>query len=233
MARKIKTEKEVNKKKRGVVGKIILILITIALIVFMVLLAMGAFLHKGPLKGWFKGNNNVPIEVKVLDEVKDFGYTISDRDTAYDKEEFGKLKEIINAKEIDQAKYAEYVARMFVNDLYTMSTKVNKYDVGGIEFYHVGDLDDFTKSVMETLYKTMLDDTYGTRDQKLPEVKSVETVSVKETTYTIDGTKLDGYEIKLKWTYVNDMGYDSEGTVIVVKEGNSERLSVVDYQNKL
>ena len=233
MARKIKTEKEVNKKKRGVVGKIILILITIALIVFMVLLAMGAFLHKGPLKGWFKGNNNVPIEVKVLDEVKDFGYTISDRDTAYYKEEFGKLKEIINAKEIDQAKYAEYVARMFVNDLYTMSTKVNKYDVGGIEYYHVDDLDDFTKSVMENIYKTMLDDTYGTREQKLPEVKSIETVSVNETTYKLGTNTVKAYEVKLKWTYVNDMGYDTEGTVIVVQQNGTEKWSVVDFQPKL
>ena len=228
MARKINTEK---KKKKKIGLKIFILLI----IVLLVLSGFGIF-GKGPFKGmkkWFAGNQNKPIEVKVLDEVKDFGYKISDRDTKYYKEEFAKLKKIINEDPIDNKQYAEYVARMFVNDLYTMSTKVNKYDVGGIEYYHKNDLDDFTKSVMDTLYKTMLDDTYGTREQKLPEVASVETVSVEETTYDVDGTKVDGYKVVLKWTYVNDMGYDNQGTVIVVPEGNSGRWSVVDYQNKI
>ena len=229
MARKIMTE---QKKKKKSIKKIILAIFTIALLVFIGLVIAGA-LHKGPLKGWFKKKGNAPVEVVILDEVKDYGYQISDRDSAYFKEEFGKLKEIINAKEFDESKYAEYVARMFVNDLYTMSTKVNKYDVGGIEYYHVDDLDDFTKSVMDTLYKTMLDDTYGTREQKLPEVKSMETVSVTETTYKLGSNPVKAYQVKLKWTYVNDMGYDSEGTVIVVQQNDSEKWAVVDYQNKL
>ena len=229
MARKVMTEK---KKKKNIFKKIFLTLFIVALLVFIGLVIAGAF-HKGPLKGWFKGKENVPIEIKVLDEVKDYGYKISDRDTAYYKEEFAKLKEIINEKEVDEKKYSEYVARMFVNDLYTMSTKVNKYDVGGIEYYHVDDLDDFTKSVMENIYKTMLDDTYGTREQKLPEVKSIETVSVNETTYKLGTNTVKAYEVKLKWTYVNDMGYDTQGTVIVVQQNGTEKWSVVDFQPKL
>ena len=228
MARKVMTE---QKKKKKTFKKIFLTLLTIAILVFIGLVIAGA-LHKGPLKGWFKKPANKPVEVVVLDEVKDYGYKISDRDSAYFKEEFAKLKEIINAKEFDEKAYAEYVARMFVNDLYTMSTKVNKYDVGGIEYYHVDDLDDFTKSVMDTLYKTMLDDTYGTREQKLPEVKSMETVSVTETTYKLGSETVKGYEVKLKWTYVNDMGYDDHGTVVVVQQHDSEKWAVVDYQNK-
>lgn len=228
MVRKIETQAK-KKKKIGV--KIFLLLI----LVLLVLAGFGYF-GKGPFKGmkkWFAGKQNTPVEIKVLDELKDFGYKISDRDTKYYKEEFAKMKKIINADPIDTKQYAEYVARMFVNDLYTMSTKVNKYDVGGIEYYHKNDLDDYTKSVMDTLYKTMLDDTYGTREQKLPEVASVETISVEETTYDVGGTVLNGYKVKLKWTYVNDMGYDNQGTVIVVPEGDSGRWSVVDYQNKI
>ena len=229
MARKVLTE---QKKKKTIFKKIFWTLFTIAALVFVGLVIAGA-LHKGPFKGWFKKPANKPVEIVVLYEVKDYGYQISDKDTAYFKEEFGKLKEIINAKDFDEKKYAEYVARMFVNDLYTMSTKVNKYDVGGIEYYHKGDLDDYTKSVMDTLYKTMLDDTYGTREQKLPEVKSVETVSVNETTYKLGKETVKAYEVKLKWTYVNDMGYDNQGTVIVVQQNNSEKWAVVDYQPKL
>ena len=228
MARKIDTEKK--KKKRYGLRTLGLLLIAL-----LVLCGFGIF-GKGPFKGmknWFSGNHNKPVEIKVLDEVKDYGYKISDRDTKYYKEEFAKMKKIINADPVDTKQYAEYVARMFVNDLYTMSTKVNKYDVGGIEYYHKGDLDDYTKSVMDTLYKTMLDDTYGTREQKLPEVNNVETISVEETTYDVDGKTLEGYKVKLKWTYVNDMGYDNQGTVVVVPEGDSGRWSVVDYQNNL
>lgn len=233
MARKVITDQSVKKKKKGVALSSIYVLFLIVLFTVTVLFLVGIVFKKGPFKNFLNKPANKPVEVVVLDEVKDFGYQISDRDTTYYKDEFAKLKEVINAEPIDEQKYAEYVGRMFVNDLYTMSTKVNKYDVGGIEYYHKDDLDDFTMSVMDTLYRTMLDDTYGTRDQKLPEVSSVETVSVTETTYKLGDKSVPGYEVKLKWTYVNDMGYDSAGTVIVVKENDTERWSVVDFKNKI
>ena len=153
MARKIDTEKK--KKKRYGLRTLGLLLIAL-----LVLCGFGIF-GKGPFKGmknWFSGNHNKPVEIKILDEVKDFGYQISDRDTKYYKEEFAKMKKIINADPIDTKQYAEYVARMFVNDLYTMSTKVNKYDVGGREFFYNTKVDMYDLKVMDTMYANLQDD---------------------------------------------------------------------------
>ena len=113
-----------------------------------------------------------------------------------------------------------------------MSTKLNKYDVGGTEYFYKDKADMYTKKVMDTLYSTLIDNTYGDRKQSLPEVSNVETVSTEKTTYTIDKKEKDGYLVKLKLTYVTDMGYDDEASVVVVKE-DGIRWSVVDYQPTL
>ena len=67
MARKIDTEKK--KKKRYGLRTFILLLIAL-----LVLCGFGIF-GKGPFKGmknWFGGNHNKPVEIKVLDELKDY-----------------------------------------------------------------------------------------------------------------------------------------------------------------
>ena len=117
-------------------------------------------------------------------------------------------------------------------DLYTMSTKLNKYDVGGTEYFYKDKAEMYSKKVMDTLYSTLIDDTYGDRKQTLPEVSSVEVVSTEKTTYLVDEEKKDGYLVKLKISYVSDMGYDDEASVVVVKEDGA-RWSVVDYQPTL
>ena len=133
---------------------------------------------------------------------------------------------------VDEEKYATQVARMFTIDLYTLSTKVNKYDVGGIEYYHITKKDMFSKKVIDTLYSSLLDDTYGDRDQDLPEIKSVETVSTEKTTYKLGEEEVPAYLVKLNLTYEEELGYDNSASVIVCKE-DSVRLSVVDFQPTL
>jgi len=173
-----------------------------------------------------------PIEIETIDEIKEYNYSIRNIDTNYYKDEFKKLKEILTQETIDNEKYAEYIARLFIIDLYTLNTKTNKYDVGSIKYFYDDKKEIFKNKVIDTLYASVKDNTYGDRKQELPEVKSIKTISVKETTYQIDGNTVNGYEIKLKWTYVTDMGYDTEGTVIVVQQ-NDSKWAVVDFQNKI
>lgn len=230
MARKVKTEQD---KKKGKKKVFIILFFLILLIGAGVLVFVGKEKFGWDIKfPWESTGNKKVVEVKELDNLSDYKYTLTDRDSKYFKEEFEVLKDILNVDEVDEEKYATQVARMFVIDLYTMYTKVNKYDVGGLEYFHSGQLKMFEQKVMDSLYSTMLDDTYGDRTQSLPEVSNVETVSTTKTTYKLGETKVDAYLVKLKITYKDDLGYDKEASVMVTKDGE-RNLSVVDFQPTL
>lgn len=222
MARKVNTE--MKKKKK--VGKVILY-------IFVVLLALGTLGGTGYLMFKFlsKDDNTKKeaVEVVVLDSLDDYGYSLSDNDTELFKDEYNVLKDLLNADKINNEEFAKQVAKMFVIDLYTMSTKTNKLDIGGSEYFYLDKVSMFEKKVMDILYSNILDNTYGDRKQELPEVASIEVISCDATKYTINGTSKDAYLVKLKWTYKVDMGYDSQGSVVLCKE-DGIRMSVVDYQ---
>lgn len=180
---------------------------------------------------------NKPVEkkvvnVKVLDSLDEYGYSLSDKDSKYFKKEYEELKKILNEDKVDEKAYATQVAKLFTIDLYTLSTKINKYDVGGFEYYYDTKKDMFEQKVIDTLYSTLLDDTYGDRKQVLPEVTSVTVVSSEEIKYKLGDSEVNGYLVKLEMTYDSDMGYDNEASVVVCKE-NGIRWSVVDFQPTL
>jgi hypothetical protein len=172
-------------------------------------------------------------EVKELDNLKDYGYVLTDRDSEYFKKEFEALKKIVNQDEVVIEEYTSQVAKMFVTDLYTLNNKVNKYDIGGNEYFHIAQRTMFEQKVIDTLYSSLLDNTYGDRKQQLPEVSDVEILSNTESTYTIGNTNAKAYVITLNINYVTDMGYDDEATVTVCQEGDSVRWSVVDFQPQI
>ncbi len=229
-------------------------------IILMILVLLGV----GGYYGYNYYNSRIAkkkVTVKVLDSIDNYGYSISDRDSALFKTEYDKLKKILNEKEIDEKAYAEEVARLFIIDLYTMSTKINKYDVGGKEFFYNTKVEMYNTKVMDTIYSLLEDDTYGDRKQELPQVKSIETKEVLEDTYRFvedvtinpntntrscdEGFEVSknnsnkcvkevdkAYIVKLTWDYTNDMGYDTEGSVVLAKE-NENKWSVVEYKPSL
>ncbi len=223
MARVVETE---QKKKKGVVKSILVTLLVI------ILLAGGGFcVWKFVLD---KDDTKKPItEVKELDNLKEYGYALTDRDTEYFKTEFEILKGIVNSKELKLDEYTNQVAKMFVIDLYSMTNKVNKYDIGGIEYFYEDKKDMFEQKVMDTLYYTLLDNTYGDRVQELPEVNGVEILSNTLSTYKLGDKSVDAYVITLNISYVKDMGYDNKATITVCQEGDTVRWSVVDFQPKI
>ena len=153
----------------------------------------------------------------------------TDKDSKYFKSEFEVLKGILNSEEVDVEKYTSQVAKMYVIDLYTLSTKVNKYDIGGVEYFHKDKKEMFEQKVMDTLYSTLLDNTYGDRIQELPEVTNVEVLSNEKSTYKLGKEDKEVYVIKLNITYDKDLGYDKEATVTLCQDSDV-RWSVVDYQ---
>lgn len=216
MARVVKTEQQ---KKKSKIKTVLIVLAVILVIVG------GGF---AVYKLVFDKEEKVKQEIKEIDNLKDYGYTLTDNDSKYFKSEFEELKKIINGKEIDEGTYVTQVAKMYAIDLYSLNTKVNKYDIGGLEYYHVNKKDMYELKVMDTLYSIVLDNTFGDRKQELPEVSGVEVVNVKESTYKLGDKKVDSYEVQLTLTYVKDMGYDKNVTVTLVKENDSNRWSVVE-----
>ena len=208
MVRKIKTEQEKRKTRRKVFIIIVILLV--------ILSVAGLLVWKYVLNHEDK-KEIVPVKIW---------------DTNYYKSEFENLKKILNASEIDEEAYATQVARMFTIDLYTISTKVNKYDVGGSEYFHKDKKDMFEQKVIDTLYSIVLDDTYGDRKQVLPEISSVETISTEKTTYEIGEQQVEGYLVKLKMAYTDTNGYDKEASVVVCKQ-DDKKWSVVDFQPTL
>ena len=216
MARVEKTEQQ---KKKSKIKTVLIVLAVILVIVG------GGF---AVYKLVFDKEEKVKQEIKEIDNLKDYGYTLTDNDSKYFKSEFEELKKIINGKEIDEETYVTQVAKMYAIDLYSLNTKVNKYDIGGLEYYHVNKKDMYELKVMDTLYSIVLDNTFGDRKQELPEVSGVEVLNVKESTYKLGDKKVDSYEVQLTLTYVKDMGYDKNVTVTLVKENDSNRWSVVE-----
>lgn len=220
MARKIVTEKDKKNKRK----KIFIIALVVILLVAIGGFCIWKFVINKPTQK--------PAVITVLDSIKEYGYSLNDKDSKYFKSEYDELHKILKSDEIDEKEYATKVARLFVIDLYTLSTKINKYDIGGTEFFFADKKNMFEQKAMDTLYSTLTDNTYGDRKQDLPEIKNVETVSVEETTYTMKGQEVKAYLIKLKMEYVKKLGYDDEASVIVCKE-NELRWSVADIQPTL
>lgn len=218
-----------KKKKKGGVLKTILVSFFGTIFVCLTVVGIIYVAWTGGFDFLFE-EKKTAVEIKVLDSLDDYGYSLGDNDTDEFKQEYNILKDILNEKNIDEEKYAEQVARIFVMDLYSISSKVNKLDIGGSEYFYIDKVSMFELKVMDTLYANLLDNTYGDRTQELPTVTSVETISVEKGSYTVGAEVKDAYIVKLKWTYKKDMGYDSMGTVILCRE-NDKRISVVDYQS--
>lgn len=165
---------------------------------------------------------------KSTNEIEGYGYTLDNLDTELYKTEFETLKENLTGKDVDLKEYAKSVAKLFVIDLYTINNKVNKYDVGGIEFIMKDNKDNFITNVTDTIYKYVEDNTDNKRNQNLPEVKSVKINDVKEEKFLIKedkkdkkstkGKKYDAYRISMDIEYVTDYGYDEKAEIIVIND---------------
>ena len=106
----------------------------------------------------------------------------------------------------------------FVIDLYTINNKINKYDTGGASFVYPDGRDNYKLNVQDTIYKYVEDNTNGKRTQNLPEVSSVIVKDSKKDTYKIGDNSFEAYKINLEWSYVQDLGYDKTGEIILIKK---------------
>jgi len=196
----------------------ILIIITILLVSLLLGVTCIIFFRYSNDK--VKNNENVNVEV-----IANYNYILEDRDPKIYKENFQLLKEEIEKENIDYENYAKLLSKLYIIDLYTISNKINQYDVGGSDFVHVDARENYELKVKDTLYKYVEDNSYGIREQVLPTVSSVEIVGIEEDNFEILDRKLEGYSVKLSWTYDKELGYDTNAVVNIVKE--SDKLYII------
>lgn len=168
-----------------------------------------------------------PNVTNVISNITDYGYTLDDRDTDYMKETFKELETILEESEVDDHEYASVLAKLFVIDFYTLNNKINKYDVGSLEYILSSKVDSFRLKAMDTIYRDILDNTYRDRVQDLPEITNVQILDVVDTTFTLNEEEVNAIQVTMNYEYKEDLGYDTEGTIYFVK--NANKLEVVSY----
>lgn len=193
------------------------------LLILVIIIIVGLILFK-----LFFAKDEVKNNVKVIDSIVDFSYTLDERDTKLMKDTYEELKNILKEREIDYDEYAKVLAKLFVIDLFTMDNKINKYDVACLEYVYPDNLENFKTNVEDTIYKLMEDNTYGKRTEKLSIVNNVEITKEEESTFKIKEEELPSYVVTLNWTYDKDLGYDKNATITMIRK--DKKLYVVDYK---
>lgn len=204
-------------RKRYKIGLIIISVLLVGVIGIGVL----KIFHSDEKKG------EEPNVSSIISNINDYGYTLDDRDTDYMKELFKELETILNESEVDYQAYAETLAKLFVIDFYTLDNKINKYDVGSLEYILSSSVDMFRQKAVDTIYRDILDNTYRDRIQDLPEITNVNIINTEEVTYTLNDEEVDAIKITMNYEYKEDLGYDTEGTIYLVR--NANKLEVASY----
>ena len=191
-------------------------------------------------------SNNNKEEVKVIKKIDGYDYSLKENATSVYKDEFEKLDSILSKKNVDYELYAKQVAKLFIIDFYTLDNKLSKNDIGGTEFI-LGDIkDNFIEQSRSTFYK-YVEVKSNNRKQKLPVVSKIESVELENATFdmirpsktTTTTTKskstkttvvnketVDAYKVTISWEYEEDLGYEKEAKMIIIKENN--KLYIVE-----
>lgn len=188
----------------------------ILIIIFLLLAIGGAYLSSKYLFNNFKKKKFTV----VVDNIKNYGYTLDKRDTKLMEDKFDDLKKVLKSKELDYQKYSELIAQLYIIDLYTIDNKVNKYDVPCLEYIYPDQVDKFKSMIKWEFYSKIEDNSDKKRDQKLPIVKSISVISSDESSYDINGEEKKGYNVVLEWSYDEELGYDKKASVTTVIDGN-------------
>ena len=194
------------KKNKG--RGVIVIFIIVGIILF-------GYLGYRVKNDFFKGS-----EIKKLDSIELYGYTLSKNDTEIYKTYFKELSKVLNEKTIDYTEYAKLISKLFVIDLYTLDNKLASTDIGGLEFLHKDLKDNFKENMGSTLYNFVESNIDGKRTQELPIVKDVNVSDVFETKYTYNKTEYDAYIVSTDITYEKDLGYPKSMKLTIIKDNN-------------
>lgn len=193
--------------------------IIISLIVIILIDIIGLIVYKTVF-------NNSQEEVKIIKSIKDYDYNLKENETELYKTEFNELDKILSKKNVDYEEYAKSIAKLFIIDFYTLDNKLSKNDIGGTEFIKEDMRDNFIEEARSTFYKYV--EVIDGRTQELPEVSSITDVSVEKTEFKYSDKTIDenAYKVSISWDYVEDLGYEKEASMIIVKQ--DKKLYIVE-----
>lgn len=211
----MKKKRRINKK--GIALLVGIVILIVAAILFFV------FHGKGN-----DDNSKRAKEVKTVDKIEGYDYTLAENETKYYKSLFKDLKKVLEADEVDEAKYAELVSQLFVADFYNLDNKISQSDIGGTQYVYKNFRADFENIAKTTMYKNVESNVYGERQQELPKVAKVNaTVTNKEFKY---GDKTDGkaYSVEFEIEYEKDLGYQAKGTITLIHNDKKLELAALE-----
>lgn len=171
--------------------------------------------------------NNKSNDPKVVDKLDKYNYVVKSNATVYYKTLFAELKEVI---EEDEQKYAELVGKLFLTDFFTLTNKMNRTDVGGIQFVYDNYHRDFISKAGATIYANMVNNLIGQNKESLPEVKEVvmKNLSQKEFGHVDSIYDPNAYFIEYEIKYVEDFDYPELATLVLINDNN--KLVIVEMK---
>ncbi len=170
-------------------------------------------------------------KAKITNEIKEYGYVVKDTQNDRYKEEFKNLEKVLSAKNKNEEEYVKSISKLFIIDFYSLEDKLAKTDIGGKEFVHEAELEDFLEKAQDTMYKYVENNLYGERKQVLPSVDKVQVEKVGKVAYTYKDKKDENaYEVNVTWTYKNKTGegYQTKATMYFVHE--DKKLYLVELK---
>ncbi len=165
----------------------------------------------------FFNNNTVNKKLVSLDL---YGYTLSKNDTDVYKDAFNELKSVLNEENINYEEYAKLISKLFIIDVFTLDNKLASTDIGGLEFLHKDIKENFRENMGSSLYKNVLSNIDGKRNQELPIVSKVNVDNVFKTKYTYNEKEYDAYLVTLSWEYEKDLGYQNSIKLTIINDNN-------------
>lgn len=181
---------------------------------------------------FYEMTNTSKVTIKkatVLNEIKEYGYTLkSNKSKAY-KKEFANLATILNSDSVDEEAYLKSITKLFILDFYTLSDKVANTDVGGVDFIHTDAKTNFLEKAEDTIYKYVENNMYGGRRQSLPTVQDVTIEDIQNVSFTLNKeTDTNAYQVTVSWTYTEENDYQNKATLTFAHEG--KKLSLVEMK---
>lgn len=198
----------------------------IIIVIIMVLAAVGGYFA---YKHFFTEEKTK--EVKVIDKIEKYGYRLKENKPKKYRDMFKELKEILEAKEVDEEKYVKKISEMFIYDFYSLDDKAAKTDIGGVDFVYSEILENFLQNAQNTYYKYVESNIYNNRKQKLPIVDEITIKSVSQKAFAYgDKTDDKAYFVEVEWTYTDEKYDDYQKSATLVFIHDDIKLSLVELQ---
>ena len=207
-------------------------LFLIAFIVILVILLIITGIMAKRIIGQLRGGSD-DKEVAVVEKMDNYQYQLTENHTEYFKTLYYELKDLLSAdkQEDFEEQYASLVARLFVADFFDLNSKLDKTDVGGVQFVWENYREDFKNFAtdVEGIYYYVENNVYGKRTQKLPSVKEVEVKEIEQIHYSKNNVIDDNaYRVTLSISYEVDLGYPKSCTVTILH--NKDKLEIIDME---